>query len=176
MRWLSIALSFIVALILQTTVLPFLRIDGVIPDLLLVLVIFTAIYYGSVKGAAVGFAVGLALDLIGGRHLGLGALSGFVAGYLMGHLEAGVNKENVFVLVLLVLAGSFIANSTYLLGQAVIAPSSWSLSLFWRVLAPGCLYNTGVAVILSRPLARLFGGRPPSRVEIIPSDRVLYRS
>ncbi len=175
MRWLFVLLSFIAALILQTTVLPLLSIGGVIPDLLLVLVIFTALFYGSVKGAATGFILGLILDLIGGHYLGLGALSGFATGYLIGYLEGGVNKENIIVLFFIVLAGSFIASSVYLLGQGMLDPSGWSASLFWHVLAPGCLYNGGVAVLLYRPLTRLFGGPAPSQVEIVQPVRMTYR-
>ena len=73
MRRVFIALGFIASLILQTTILPFLSLGGVMPDLLLVLVIFTALFYGSLAGGVVGFVVGLTQDLLGGHYLGLGA-------------------------------------------------------------------------------------------------------
>ncbi|MGD0153316.1 MAG: rod shape-determining protein MreD [Thermacetogeniaceae bacterium] len=175
MRRLFIALAFIVVLILQTTILPFLRIGGVMPDLLLVLVIFTALFYGSLAGGVVGFAVGLAQDLIGGPYLGLGALSIFLAGYLMGYLERRVNKDNLLVAFSLVLVGSFMAGAFYLLGQGLLDMGSLNMRLFWRVMAPGALYNACLAVLLFNPLTRLFGGSVQSRVEIVQPGKMIYR-
>ncbi len=174
MRFVSIALAFIVSLILQTTILPLLRFGGVIPDLLLVLVIFTALYYGSLAGGTVGLAAGLAQDLLGGHYLGLGALSGFVAGYLMGCLERRVNMDNVLVIFSLVLAGSFLAGAVYSLGQGILS-SSLSVRLLWRLSASSALYDACLAALLYRPLGRLFGGPVPGRVEIVQPGRIIYR-
>jgi rod shape-determining protein MreD len=174
MRFVSIALAFIVALILQTTILPFLRLGGVTPDLLLVLVMFNALFYGSFAGGVVGLTTGLAQDLLGGHYLGLGALSGFVVGYLMGHLERRVNIDNVLVDFFLVLAGSFVAGAVYSLGQGML-DSSLSIHLLWRLSAPGALYDACLAVLLFRPLARLFGGPVPGRVEIVQPGKIIYR-
>jgi rod shape-determining protein MreD len=174
MRFVSIALAFIVSLILQTTILPFLRLGGVIPDLLLVLVIFTAIFYGSLAGGVVGLTAGLMQDLLGGHYLGLGALSGFVVGYLMGGLERRVNIDNVLVTFSLVLAGSFVAGVVYSLGQGIL-DSSLSIRLLWRLSASGALYDACLAALLFRPLVRLFGGLVPGRVEIVQPGKVIYR-
>jgi rod shape-determining protein MreD len=174
MRFVFIALAFIASLILQTTILPLLRLGGVIPDLLLVLVIFTALYYGSLAGGAVGLAAGLAQDLLGGHYLGLGALSGFVAGFLMGRLERRVNMDNILVTFSLVLAGSFIAGAVYSLGQGILS-SSLSMRLLWRLSATGALYNACLATLLYRPLARLYAGHVPGRVEIVQPGKIIYR-
>ncbi len=175
MRRLFIALAFIVALILQTTILPFLRIGGVMPDLLLVLVIFTALFYGSLAGGVVGFVVGLTQDLIGGPDLGLGVLSIFLAGYLMGHLGRRVNKDHLLAIFFLVLVGSFLASAVYLLGQGLLDVASLNIRLFWRVAAIGALYNACLAVLLFNPLTRLFGGSVQSRVEIVQPGKMIYR-
>jgi rod shape-determining protein MreD len=174
MRFVSIALAFIVALILQTTILPFLRLGGVTPDLLLVLVMFNALFYGSFAGGVVGLITGLTQDLLGGHYLGLGALSGFVVGYLMGHLERRVNIDNVLVDFFLVLAGRFVAGAVYSLGQGML-DSSLSIHLLWHLSAPGALYDACLAALLFRPLARLFGGPVPGRVEIVQPGKIIYR-
>jgi len=174
MRFLCIVLAFIISLILQTTILPLLRLGGVMPDLLLVMVIFTALYYGSLVGGAAGFAVGLAQDLLGGHYLGLGALSGFVAGYLMGRLEGRVNMDNLLVTFFLALAGSFIAGVVYSLGQGLLS-LSLNMSLLWRFSAGGALYNACLAVLLYRLLPKLFASRIPGRVEIV-QPGMFYRS
>jgi rod shape-determining protein MreD len=174
MRSVAIVLAFIAALILQTTILPIIRLGGAIPDLLLVLVIFNALFNGSLAGGAVGFTVGLAQDLLGGHYLGLGALGGFVAGYLIGCLERRVNIDNILVTFILVLAGSFLASVVYFLGQGILN-SSLSFRLLWQLSAPGALYDACLAALLFRPLARLFGGPVPGRVEIVQTGKIIYR-
>jgi rod shape-determining protein MreD len=174
MRFVYIALAFIVALILQTTILPFLGLGGATPDLLLVLVIFNALFYGSLAGGIGGFAVGLTQDLLGGHYLGLGALSGFAVGYLIGRLERRVNMDSVLVTFFLVLAGSFVAGAVYSLGQGIL-DSFLSIRLLWHLSATGALYDACLAALLFRPLARLFGGPIPGRVEIVQSGKIIYR-
>jgi rod shape-determining protein MreD len=150
------------------------RLGGIIPDLLLVLVIINALFNGSLAGGIVGFTVGLMQDLLGGHYLGLGALSGFVVGYLVGGMERRVNIDNVLVTFCLVLAGSFVAGAVYSLGQGIL-DSSLSIRLLWHFSAPGALYNACLAVLLFRPLARLFGGPIPGRVEIVQPGKIIYR-
>lgn len=175
MRRLFIVLAFIVVLILQTTILPFLRIGGIMPDLLLVLVIFTALFYGSLAGGVVGFVVGLIQDLLGGHYLGLGALSFFLAGFLMGYLERRVNKDNLLVAFSLVLMGSFMASAFFLLGQGLLDMAALNIRLFWRVLIPSALYNACLASLFFQPLTRLFSGSVPSPVQIVQPGKMIYR-
>ncbi len=175
MRRACIVLAFIASLILQTTILPFLSLGGVMPDLLLVLVIFTALFYGSLAGGVGGFVVGLAQDLLRGHYLGLGGLSCLVAGYLMGYLKQRVNTDNILVTFSLVLAGSFIAGAVNLLGQGILSGSVLSLRLFWSVSAAGALYNACLAALLFKPLTWLFDGSVPSRVEIGQPGKIFYR-
>jgi rod shape-determining protein MreD len=175
MRRVFIVLVFIASLILQTTILPFWHIDGVMPNLLLVLVIFTALFYGSLTGGMVGFAVGLAQDLLGGHYLGLGALSCFFAGYLMGCLERRVNMDNILVTFSMVLAGSLVAGAVYLMGQGILSASALSMHLFWGITVAGALYDACLAALLFRPLVRLFGGSVPGPVEIVQPGKLTYR-
>jgi len=175
MRRVFIVLVFIATLILQTTILPYLRIGGAMPDMLLVLVIFTALFYGSLAGGAVGLAVGLAQDLLGGHYFGLGALSCFFAGYLMGCLERRVNMDNILATFSLALAGSLVAGAVYLIGQAIISASVLSFHLFWSVSVAGALYDACLAALFFKPLVRLFGGPVPGRVEIMQTGKIIYR-
>ncbi len=92
----------------------------------------------------------------------------------MGGLERRVNLDNVLVVFSLVLAGSFVAGAVYSLGQGIL-DSSLKMHLLWHLSATGALYDACLAALLFRPLARLFGGPVPGRVEIVQPGKVIYR-
>jgi rod shape-determining protein MreD len=108
---LDIALALVV-LIVHTTVVPFIAIGDVVPDLPLLLVVVIAIRRGQVPGAMAGFLVGMALDLLGGGDavMGLSALTKTTAGFIAGYFH---NENKTFqtlggsqFLVILLIAGA----------------------------------------------------------------------
>src|SRR4030065_1738770 len=89
-------LLFFPLLIIQTTVVPLVSINGVIPDLILILLVFYSIRYGQIYGTILGFIYGFLFDLITGSLLGSSMLSktltGFVAGYF-----SNENKRELYL-------------------------------------------------------------------------------
>ena len=78
--------AVLVALVLQTSVLPHLAWHGVAPDLVLVVVVAVALTRGAHTGTVVGFAAGVLVDLappadhVAGRWALALMLVGYVAG------------------------------------------------------------------------------------------------
>ncbi len=70
---------------LQLTLIPFISIKGIVPDLIVIYVVMFALRYGQLKGTFFGFVVGFIFDLISGGLVGSAmfakTLAGFVAGY-----------------------------------------------------------------------------------------------
>lgn len=78
-------LIFIPLIIIQLTVMPLISIQGIIPDLIMVLLMFYTLKEGQMYGTVMGFVFGVLFDLISGGVLGSAAfsktLSGFIGGY-----------------------------------------------------------------------------------------------
>ncbi len=88
----------LLAILLQLIVAPWLTIQSIKPDFILILVLYVAILQGRVFGQLFGFSIGLIVDFIGiGSFLGLSALSKTVAGFLAGYLKNSHNRFNSFV-------------------------------------------------------------------------------
>ena len=66
---LSIILFFPLLLI-QTTIVPFFAMGTVIPDLILILLVYYAITQGQIYGSVLGFTYGFMFDIITGSLLG----------------------------------------------------------------------------------------------------------
>lgn len=138
--------SFLVGgLILESTVLNYLKVAGVKPDLLLVFVIFTAILHGHFQGAKIGFVFGLVEDLFLGKYLGLNALSKMLTGYLIGLGENKVFKDNLFIPVIGLFSATLFNNFVYVL-LAGLAGVKWNLAAYvWDVTIPEAIYNACLA-------------------------------
>lgn len=81
MKELILAAIISLGLILQSSVLPFLEVKGVKPDLLLVMLIGMGFWGGNPLGISVGLATGLLVDVLYGQALGLHALQYMLIGF-----------------------------------------------------------------------------------------------
>jgi len=155
-RSLLIVFSFFIALILQTTIFPLLQYRGTMPDLLLILVIFTALFSNSTVGGVVGFVTGLIQDLIICRYLGLCALSGLLTGFTVGKLEGRFFKENPVVPILLVFFGTFLYNGVYFLGRGLCGSFPLSFVQLLRATLTEGIYNVVLTFLCYYPLMFIF--------------------
>lgn len=142
-------------ILLQSTVLDFLRVAGVKPDLVVILVVFHAVLRGPREGAFLGLLGGLAEDALSGFYLGMNGLSRALTGYLVGHLAIRLYRENVFIVTLITLLVSWIAEGVnylllYTLGVAVPLDKA-----FLGLIFPIGLYNAVVAMLFYRSYQRL---------------------
>ena len=91
---------FVVALLLQTTLLARLRFFGVMPDFMLLLAVAGGITAGPTRGATLGFASGMLIDLFLPTPLGLSALVFTLVGYGVGVANTGVLRSAWYIPVL----------------------------------------------------------------------------
>jgi rod shape-determining protein MreD len=83
--------------VLQSTVLRFIAIAGVQPDLVLIVVIFLAHKNGSMIGQLVGFVAGVVIDSFGLAPLGFHALIYTVLGAAFGVTRGKIFVDAVFL-------------------------------------------------------------------------------
>ena len=104
-------LLFFPLLIIQTTIVPLIAINGVIPDLIIILLAFYALKMGQLHGTILGFSYGLLFDLITGGLLGSSMLSKTITGFVIGYFY-NENKKDIylksFIFPLIVLLASTI--------------------------------------------------------------------
>jgi rod shape-determining protein MreD len=114
------------AVLLQSTLLRWVALKGVKPDLALIVLVFVAIRRGSMAGQVSGFLAGLVEDVVSLAPLGFNALLRTLLGYFYGLTAGSIFVDPVMMPVLLVLL------ATILKGLA----SSLLVTVF-RVPAPG---------------------------------------
>lgn len=89
-------LLFFPLLIIQTTIVPLVAINGVIPDLIIILLVFYTLKMGQLHGTILGFIYGLLFDLITGGLLGSSMLSKTITGFITGYFY-NENKKDIYL-------------------------------------------------------------------------------
>jgi rod shape-determining protein MreD len=138
--------------VLQTTLMPHLRVAGVVPDLGLVAAVALAVRFGPEMGASFGFAAGLATDLFLQTPLGLSAFAfGFTA-FLVGILQARLARPAWWVRPAIAAAAGVVAGVLFVgLGALVGQSELWALRSI-RTILLAAAYDGVVAVVIF-PLA-----------------------
>lgn len=112
---------FFFAFILQGSIVGYLAIGPVRPDLLLGSVAYIALRRGPVHGTVAGFIVGLFQDLSFGGGLGLNSFCKSVIGFAAGRASSGLYKEKYWTQIV-VLTTSVLAHD--LIYFAVLYPGN----------------------------------------------------
>jgi rod shape-determining protein MreD len=163
-RTLLLAGVIVVSLVLESTVLAHLRVGGVHPDVLVIVVVAVAMTDGPVTGATFGFAAGLVSDLLSANPVGVSALVYTVIGFGVGVGRVYVTSSSTLVHLLLAGAASFV--SVWLAGLVlrVFDLSSWDFLL--RTAPLVALYNLLLTPLVFPPVRALL-----ERLEPVPTTR-----
>jgi rod shape-determining protein MreD len=164
-RALVLTLVLVAAVVLQVAVFSVLSIDGVVPNLALLVVVAAALVRGPEFAALLGFLGGLAIDLAppNDHVAGRWALALVVVGYLAGRVrhDAGTSA---MAAVVTVAASSFVGTSLFALSGMLLHDPALPASEALRVIPVAVLYDVLVTPFLLPPLMRLFRRIEPHQV------------
>jgi rod shape-determining protein MreD len=143
-------LIFFPVIIIQTTIIPLISINGVVPDLILILLVFYAARKGQIYGTILGFIFGFLFDLITGSLLGSAMLSktltGFIAGYFYNENEQDIYFKS-YAFALIVLLCGIIDSIVYSFFSTIEFSTNILLLFFEQGFMPG-LYSSVVSVFI----------------------------
>ncbi len=141
MIYLLYTLLILVLFIAQSFFSGFEFLYNIKPDLLLILVIITAVNKGKRAGTLVALIVGLLEDLFFGGLIGVNAISKIIIGFLFGFLNQYIYKYIFIIAPVFVVVGTFINQLIILL---LLHQSLFEFSftvLFDRLISPLLVSN-----------------------------------
>ena len=89
-------LFLVPVLILQVSIIPFLSLNGISPDLVLILLVFYTIRNNQMYGTITGFIFGGISDLVFGTILGSSMIAKTVSGFIAGYFSSE-NKRDEYL-------------------------------------------------------------------------------
>lgn len=152
MRWARFAVLILITTVLQAGLVDILAVTrlNIKPDLLLILLVFFAVYCNTTDAIIASFAIGFAADLIG-RAIGCQTLSFGFLGTLLAYLHRviAIRKmlyQSTAIFIVGLLAGILTYFLSLMKGMAAV-PQIWAF-LFWT-----SLYSAAVGPFLFLPSA-----------------------
>jgi rod shape-determining protein MreD len=165
--WRQVMLGVLVtmAVVAQAVLFRYISIDGVVPNLALILVVAVAIARGPQVGSLVGFAAGLLLDVAppADHVAGRWALALVLVGYLAGRVQRDARASAVTAVVV-VGAASFVGTSVYALSGKIIGDGSWPMDQLLQVIVISVLWDLMLAPFLVPALLWVIDAARPTRM------------
>jgi rod shape-determining protein MreD len=157
--FLTVALS-ILLLLIHTSLIRFLAIGPITPDILLVWIVYLAIRRGQIVATTVGFFIGLTVDLNSGNDgmLGLAALSKTVAGFVAGYFyneNKTLQTLGGYQFIVVTVIVSLVHNVLYFLIFLQGTGLQWSEAIL-EYGVPTTMYTAAVALLPMFAYARKF--------------------
>lgn len=153
----------IVAVLLQAVLAPAMAIGGAVPDFILAFIIARAVADPE-SGPVLAFVLGIIYDLMGSGPVGAMAFCCLVVSLLCSRLLRLLNNDTLFIPIVLIVAGSFLADVVY--GILVVicgADVPLGEALLTRALPCG-LYDAAIALVLYLVLMTLARVVSPARI------------
>jgi rod shape-determining protein MreD len=159
LRLLRIAVTMWILVVLQTTLVPPLRIAGVGPDLPLLLVLLIALQEGAAGGALAGFLAGLFVDLNAPQTLGLTSLVNSLVAFAVGMLGEHLVRNSALTRLAVALVAVLVRD----LGLVLATEPGDLGHLLFRSVIPGAVYTAAIAVPVIAGLEKAVGSQEEPR-------------
>jgi rod shape-determining protein MreD len=114
-RGVGVAIVSIAFFLLQALAHDAMSFGRIGPDFPLLIVVYFAVFRGTLGGSVAGFVVGILQDLFNPAFLGLNALTKSLVGYAMGRAGAQTERDNPLFLVAVFGAAALAHDFVYLL-------------------------------------------------------------
>lgn len=140
-----LAAVLVVAVALQTSVAPHLRLLGANPDFALIVVVCVALIKGSETGAVFGFLTGMITAIALMEPLGVAAFVFVLIGYFAGRYAETADLPAGFAPLLTAFVATLVANLLFALAQFLLGREVPLGFFLGRVLVPSLVFNTLLA-------------------------------
>jgi rod shape-determining protein MreD len=159
-RTVSYSFLSLLFLVFQTVLVKFLVIGEIVPDIILMWIVYIAIRDGQIPATTAGFFLGIIMDMLSGQDgmLGVAALSKTVAGFVAGYFH-NENKTlqtlSSYEFLIAIAVASFVHNVIYF----VIFLQGTTIGLsgaVFRYGVPTTLYTTALGLIPMFAFARKY--------------------
>ena len=143
-------LIFFPVVLIQLTVIPFVSIQEVVPDLLLIAAVYFSISFGQVFGTINGAAYGLIYDLISGSLIGSNMLSKTIAGFIAGYFSGETRRDKylyTYSFSIVVLITGIIDAIIFSFFSVIDFNTNILLVLFNHALLPS-IYTTLISILV----------------------------
>ena len=161
MRRLAVIILVSLAVVLQVSFLPAIRLFGVVPNIVLVCIVLVSLSVITSEALIAAAVAGLVLDLASGANFGLWTGVMVLIALVVGMMHrAGLEIERLMVALVLVIAGTIVITAVI---WTALVPSvaHWPVSSLAGRFTIELVINLVLTMLLWSPVRLLLGGNGP---------------
>lgn len=158
MRYRVLTAVFLVlaAAVLQSTVMGYLEVFSVKPNILITLAVVIALLRGSFESAVMGLILGLTMDVLMGKTLGWYALLLFLLSFLISLINEKLYREKLLVLMGFGFLSTIVVETSFMLIIFLFQGHEHIPYLFSRVVLPEAALNSILILPLFKPVGKVY--------------------
>ena len=163
-RGVAALLAVSLALVLQVSVFPHLAWEGIVPNLVLLVVVGAALAHGAEFAIVLGFAAGLLLDLAppADHVAGRWALALLVVGYVAGRVRTS-GRPSLVAMVGTAAACSFVGTSVFASSGMLLRDSAADVPGLLQVILVALVWDAVLAALVLPAVLAIFARAEPDR-------------
>ena len=150
--FLIIAINFI----LQSTILTYVSIFGVLPNTSLIIIVVIALLKGKKAGGIVGLLIGLLQDIIFSSVIGVNGFIYFFVGYFVGMAENKLSKDNMLIPFIMTAGATVGYHLLYYLFMFFLGHDIAFSVFFKKVVLFEMTYNSLLSILFYKWFSKIF--------------------
>ena len=153
---LAIILTFFIVYFLQASLFTWFTINGVMPNLLVIFILWIGLFIGKKVGFGLGLLFGLYIDLLLGKAIGASAIMLALLGLAAEYIDKSFSKDSRITINLILAIGTAIYEIGIYAFQIIKWETTLELFTFSKILVSEMIYNM-ILVIILYPLMQKAG-------------------
>ncbi|MBN1155440.1 rod shape-determining protein MreD [candidate division KSB1 bacterium] len=160
MNYLMYIIVYFVVLVFENSLIHLISINGVVPDLSIIFLIFFSLKESQIKSTVAGFLIGLIQDIFSFDLIGLSSLCKSITGFIASYFKRTEQRYTTSRIALIVFVTSLVHNILY---QIIISVGTHFRieKIIFHTSLPGAIYTAVFAVIVNLMLYRMIWSRQP---------------
>jgi len=158
MRYRILAAAFLImaAAVLQSTVMGYLEVFSVRPNIIITLAVVIALLRRTLESAIMGFSLGLTMDILMGKTLGWYALLLFLLSVLISLVNEKLYRDRLLVLMGFCFLSSVVVETSFIVIIFLFRGYEHIPYLFTRVVLPEAALNSILILPLFKPVGKVY--------------------
>lgn len=145
---LCIILTFFLIYFLHANFFTWFNINGIMPNLYVILVLFIGLFMKRKLGLTFGIIFGLYLDIILGKNVGISALALGIIGMFGEILSKNFSKDSRFIITVMVIITTAIYEILVYILTILRTEGALEILAFLEILSIEVLFNTLITIII----------------------------
>ncbi len=144
----AIIITFFIIYFLQANFFTWFTINGVMPNLFVIFVLWIGLFIGKKTGLVCGLIFGIYIDILVGKSIGISGIMLALIGLIAEYIDKNFSKDSRLTIMLIIAASTAI----YEIGIYVFQIIKWGINIeilaFLKILLIEILFNVILSIIL----------------------------